>query len=284
MRLKRLELVVKSFASRVSGIPPRDYGNIVGPNGSGKSNISDATLGAGIKVPVLYGEVKRSDVIPAAWQEALGMAEAQLTPDNSEGSAPRLLEVTVTRRCTAQTEQFLINGRQCRLRDIQDLFTDTGLGKEGYALIGQGQIDAVLSVRSHDRRVVLEETAGIVKYRLRKEEALQKIEQTNQDLVRVTDILRELDQRLGPLHREAEKARRYQILGEKLLLAEQDYYGLELQRLERECAALGEERQSLLETAATVKAKQLRLEKPSPARPGPCVPYSRSGGGASPPI
>ncbi|NLM54366.1 MAG: chromosome segregation protein SMC, partial [Firmicutes bacterium] len=267
MRLKRLELVgFKSFASRVCLEFGRGITAIVGPNGSGKSNISDAirwVLGEQ-SARSLRGS-KMEDVIFSGsdGKKPLGMAEVQLTLDNSEGFLPLdFSEVTVTRRVyrSGQSE-FLINGRQCRLRDIQDLFTDTGLGKEGYALIGQGQIDAVLSVRSHDRRVVLEETAGIVKYRLRKEEALQKIEQTNQDLVRVTDILRELDQRLGPLHREAEKARRYQILGEKLLLAEQDYYGLELQRLERECAALGEERQSLLETAATVKAKQLRLEE-----------------------
>ena len=167
------------------------------------------------------------------------MAEVQLTLDNSEGFLPiDFSEVTVTRRVYRSGEsEFLINGKQCRLRDIQDLFTDTGLGREGYAIIGQGQIDAVLSVRSQDRRVVLEETAGIIKYRLRKEAALQKIEQTNQDLVRVADILGELDQRLGPLQKEAEKTRRYQALGERLLLLEQDYYGLELQRLARSRAS-----------------------------------------------
>ena len=266
MRLKRLELVgFKSFASRVCLEFGRGITAIVGPNGSGKSNISDAirwVLGEQ-SARSLRGS-KMEDVIFSGsdGKKPLGMAEVQLTLDNSEGFLPLDFSSDgYPKGVPLRTSEFLINGRQCRLRDIQDLFTDTGLGKEGYALIGQGQIDAVLSVRSHDRRVVLEETAGIVKYRLRKEEALQKIEQTNQDLVRVTDILRELDQRLGPLHREAEKARRYQILGEKLLLAEQDYYGLELQRLERECAALGEERQSLLETAATVKAKQLRLEE-----------------------
>lgn len=267
MRLKRLELVgFKSFANRVCLEFGRGITAIVGPNGSGKSNISDAVrwvLGEQ-SARSLRGN-KMEDVIFSGsdGKKPLGMAEVQLTLDNSDGFLPiDFSEVTVTRRVYRSGEsEFLINGKQCRLRDIQDLFTDTGLGREGYAIIGQGQIDAVLSVRSQDRRVVLEETAGIVKYRLRKEEALQKIEQTNQDLVRVTDILRELEQRLGPLQKEAEKARRYQILGEKLLLAEQDYFALELQRLAGEQSQLEAERRALLETAEKIQAQQGKLEE-----------------------
>ena len=159
MRLKRLEMVgFKSFANRVclefgSGITA-----IVGPNGSGKSNISDAVrwvLGEQ-SARQLRGS-KMEDVIFSGsdGKKPLGMAEVQLTLDNSEGYLPiEFAEVTVTRRVYRSGEsQFLINGRQCRLKDIHDLFTDTGLGREGYAIIGQGQIDAVLSVRSQDRRV-----------------------------------------------------------------------------------------------------------------------------------
>lgn len=267
MRLKRLELVgFKSFGNRVclefgSGITA-----IVGPNGSGKSNISDAVrwvLGEQ-SARSLRGS-KMEDVIfsGSAGKKPLGMAEVQLTLDNSEGFLPiDFSEVTVTRRVYRSGEsQFLINGKQCRLRDIHDLFTDTGLGREGYAIIGQGQIDAVLSVRSQDRRVLLEETAGIIKYRQRKEEALQKVEQTNQDLVRVTDILHELDQRLGPLQVEAEKARRYQDLAEKLLVNEQDYYALELQSLAQERDRLESEQKELIETAEKIGSQLHDLEQ-----------------------
>lgn len=267
MRLKRLELVgFKSFANRVSLEFGRGITAIVGPNGSGKSNISDAVrwvLGEQ-SARTLRGS-KMEDVIFSGsdGKKPLGMAEVQLTLDNSDGFLPvDFSEVTVTRRVYRSGEsEFLINGKPCRLRDIQDLFTDTGLGKEGFAIIGQGQIDAVLSVRSQDRRVVLEETAGIVKYRLRKEEALQKIEQTNQDLIRVTDILRELDQRLGPLAKEAEKARRYHLLGEQLLAVEQDYYALELQRLDGERSRLEEERRLLVEATEKSAEEQARLER-----------------------
>lgn len=267
MRLKRLEMVgFKSFANRVclefgSGITA-----IVGPNGSGKSNISDAVrwvLGEQ-SARQLRGS-KMEDVIFSGsdGKKPLGMAEVQLTLDNSEGYLPiEFAEVTVTRRVYRSGEsQFLINGRQCRLKDIHDLFTDTGLGREGYAIIGQGQIDAVLSVRSQDRRVLLEETAGIIKYRQRKEEALQKIEQTNQDLVRVTDILNELDKRLDPLQKEAEKARRYHELAHELLVVEQDFYALQLQEIDAERTSLDVEYRDVTETTEKITAELTDLEQ-----------------------
>lgn len=267
MRLKRLEMVgFKSFANRVclefgSGITA-----IVGPNGSGKSNISDAVrwvLGEQ-SARQLRGS-KMEDVIFSGsdGKKPLGMAEVQLTLDNSEGYLPiEFAEVTVTRRVYRSGEsQFMINGRQCRLKDIQDLFTDTGLGREGYAIIGQGQIDAVLSVRSQDRRVLLEETAGIIKYRQRKEEALKKIEQTNQDLVRVTDILNELDQRLGPLQKEAEKARRYQELAGELLSVEQDFYALQLQEIDTERTSLAAEYRDVSQMAEKIGIELAELEQ-----------------------
>lgn len=203
MRLKRLELVgFKSFANRVA----LDFGDgitaIVGPNGSGKSNISDAirwVLGEQ-SIKSIRGS-KLEDVIFAGsdGKKPLGMAEVQLTLDNSDGFLPiEFSEVTITRRVYRSGEsEFLINRQPCRLRDIQDLFTDTGLGREGYAIIGQGQVDAILSVNPLDRRFVLEETAGIIKYRHRKEQAQKKLAQTEYDLVRVSDILSELKDQLA---------------------------------------------------------------------------------------
>ncbi len=239
MRLKRLELQgFKSFADRVC----LEFGDgitaIVGPNGSGKSNISDAVrwvLGEQ-SARSLRGH-KMEDVIFAGsdGKRPLGMAEVQLTLDNTQGFLPLdYSEVMITRRVYRSGDsEFLINKQPCRLKDIQELFTDTGLGREGYAIIGQGQIDAVLSVRSQDRRVLLEETAGIIKYRSRKEEALAKMEETSLDLMRVTDILHELEGQLEPLQSQAEKARAYHSLADKLLEVELDYYALALRDIEQ---------------------------------------------------
>lgn len=232
MRLKRLEIQgFKSFARPVCLEFGAGITAIVGPNGSGKSNISDAlrwVMGEQ-SAKSLRGQ-KMEDIIFAGSEgkKPLGMAEVQLTLDNSEGFFPLdYSEVTVTRRVYRSGEsEFFINKQSCRLRDIHDLFTDTGLGREGYAIIGQGQIDAVLSVRSEDRRILLEETAGIVKYRQRKEQALRKLEDTSVDLLRVTDILHELENQLGPLGEQAQQARLYLDLAERLQTAELDYYSL----------------------------------------------------------
>lgn len=232
MRLKRLEIQgFKSFARPVCLEFGQGITAIVGPNGSGKSNISDAlrwVLGEQ-SARSLRGQ-KMEDVIFAGsdGKRPLGMAEVQLTLDNSAGFLPLdYAEVTVTRRVYRSGDsEFFINKQNCRLRDIHDLFTDTGLGREGYSIIGQGQIDAVLSVRSEDRRILLEETAGIVKYRQRKEQALSKLEETSMDLLRVTDILHELENQLGPLGEQATQARLYLELADGLLGVELDYYHL----------------------------------------------------------
>ena len=237
MRLKRLELVgFKSFANRVA----LDFGDgitaIVGPNGSGKSNISDAirwVLGEQ-SIKSIRGS-KLEDVIFAGsdGKKPLGMAEVQLTLDNSDGFLPiEFSEVTITRRVYRSGEsEFLINRQPCRLRDIQDLFTDTGLGREGYAIIGQGQVDAILSVNPLDRRFVLEETAGIIKYRHRKEQAQKKLAQTEYDLVRVSDILSELKDQLASLEIQAKKAREYQNLSGQLEQVILDRIALKLRDL-----------------------------------------------------
>lgn len=237
MRLKRLELVgFKSFANRIKFDFDQGITAIVGPNGSGKSNISDSVrwvLGEQ-SMKSLRG-AKLEDVIFAGTdgKRALGMAEVQLTLDNTDGFLPiDYNEVTITRRVYRSGESdFLINKNACRLKDIQDLLTDTGLGREGYSIIGQGQVDAVLSANAEGRRILLEETAGIVKYRNRKEQALRKMEHTDADLVRVTDILNELNEQLVPLETEAKKARQYQIFATELETVELDLYALMLNEL-----------------------------------------------------
>ncbi len=232
MRLKRLELQgFKSFANSVS----LEFGSgvtaIVGPNGSGKSNIADAmrwVLGEQ-SAKSLRGQ-RMEDIIFAGsdGRKPLGMAQVHLTLDNRSGHLPLdYSEITVSRRLYRSGEsEFLINKQNCRLKDIHELFTDTGLGREGCAIIGQGQVDTVLSARSEDRRVLLEETAGIVKYRRRKEEALKKLEDTNVDVLRVTDIYGELLAQLGPLQKEAEKARLYLNLTADLRRVELDCHSL----------------------------------------------------------
>jgi len=238
MRLKQLELMgFKSFASKVKLEFESGITAIVGPNGSGKSNISDAirwVLGEH-SARSLRG-AKMEDIIFAGTdgKRPLGMAEVHLTLDNTDQFLPvEYNEVTIARRVYRSGEsQFLINRHPCRLKDIHDLFTDTGLGREGYAIIGQGQIDAVLSARSYDRRILLEETAGIIKYRTKKEEALRKMEKVDQDASRVQDILSEIEGRIGPLRQEAEKARTYQQLASQLLTAELDHFSIRLNTLE----------------------------------------------------
>jgi len=237
MRLKRLELVgFKSFANRVALEFGAGITAIVGPNGAGKSNISDAVrwvLGEQ-SIKSIRG-AKLEDVIFAgsSGKKPLGMAEVQLTLDNSDGFLPiDFSEVTITRRVYRSGEsEFMINRQPCRLRDIQDLFTDTGLGREGYAIIGQGQVDAILSVNPLDRRFVLEETAGIIKYRQRKEQAQKKLAQTEYDLVRVSDILAELNEQLAPLEVQAKKAREYQQLSAQLDKVVLDKVALKLRDL-----------------------------------------------------
>ncbi len=253
MHLKRLELQgFKSFARPVKLEFGQGITAIVGPNGSGKSNISDAVrwvLGEQ-SAKSLRGQ-KMEDIIFAGsdGKRPLGMAEVQLTLDNTLGFLPvDYSEVTVTRRVYRSGDsEFFINKQSCRLRDIQDLFTDTGLGREGYAIIGQGEIDAVLSVRSEDRRVLLEETAGIVKYRQRKEHALKKLEETGIDLLRVTDILGELENQLEPLKEQAEKARQYLELAELLEAAELDHAYIKWKNIEERWTK-GEEVEAKLRT------------------------------------
>ena len=266
MRLKRLELQgFKSFGQPVNLEFGPGITAIVGPNGSGKSNISDAlrwVLGEQ-SVRSLRGS-RLEDIIFAGsdGKKPLGMAEVRLTLDNSDGYLPlEYSEVTITRRVYRSGEsEFFINKQSCRLKDIQELFTDTGLGRESYAVVGQGQIDQVLSVRSEDRRILLEETAGIVKYRQRKEEALHKLEETNVDLLRVTDVLHELESQLGPLEEQAKLARRYLSLSEQLREAELDYFHLNWQALAKRLAKVEEDYRRLQQEFEQGRLDLERLE------------------------
>lgn len=222
MYLKRLELQgFKSFADKTILEFMPGITTVIGPNGSGKSNISDAirwVLGEQ-SIKSLRG-AKSEDIIFAGTQnrKSLGFAEASLVFDNNDGKLPiEYSEVTVTRRIyrTGETGYF-INKTPCRLKDILELFMDTGIGKDGYSIIGQGKIDEILSNKSEDRRHIFEEAAGIVKYRSRKEDSEKKLERAKLNLLRINDILSEIENNIEPLKIQSEKAKKFLSLREEL--------------------------------------------------------------------
>ena len=214
MYLKKLELHgFKSFADKTTLEFMPGITTVIGPNGSGKSNISDSirwVLGEQ-SMKSLRGS-KSEDIIFAGTQsrKSLGFAEASIVIDNSDGKLPiDYNEVTITRRLYRTGESgYFINKAPCRLKDVQELFMDTGIGKDGYSIIGQGRIDEILSNKSEDRRHIFEEAAGIVKYRVRKVESEKKLEQTKLNLLRITDILAEIEGTIEPLRIQSEKAKK----------------------------------------------------------------------------
>lgn len=222
MYLKRLELQgFKSFADKTVLEFKPGITSVIGPNGSGKSNISDSirwVLGEQ-SMKSLRG-AKSEDIIFAGTQnrKSLGFAEASIVIDNSDSSLPiEYSEVTVTRKIYRSGETgYFINKVPCRLKDILELFMDTGIGKDGYSIIGQGKIDEILSNKSEDRRHIFEEAAGIVKYRTRKNESEKKLEQTKLNLLRINDILTEIEATLEPLRLQSEKAKQFLDLREEL--------------------------------------------------------------------
>nr|MBQ8251975.1 chromosome segregation protein SMC [Lachnospiraceae bacterium] len=215
MYLKSIEVHgFKSFANKIIFDFHNGITGIVGPNGSGKSNVADAVrwvLGEQ-SVKQLRGS-SMQDVIFSGTQsrKPLGYAYVAITLDNADHSlAIDYPEVTIARRLYRSGEsEYLINGTVCRLRDVHELFYDTGIGKEGYSIIGQGQIDKILSGKPEDRRELFDEAAGIVKFKRRKNEAQKKLDNEKQNLLRVTDILAELEKQVGPLEKQAEKAKVY---------------------------------------------------------------------------
>ena len=222
MYLKALEIQgFKSFPDKTVLTFGEDITAIVGPNGSGKSNLSDAirwvmgeqstrALRGGKMEDVIFGGTEK--------RRQVGFAEVSLVLDNQDHalSLPED-EVMVTRRYYRSGEsEYYINRRTVRLRDVNELFMDTGLGREGYSIIGQGKIDEILSVKSADRREIFEEAAGISRFRHRKEEAERRLERTEENLVRIRDKIDELELQVGPLRQQAEKARRFLLLRDEM--------------------------------------------------------------------
>ena len=222
MRLTRLEIYgFKSFAKRTEIVFPQNVTGIVGPNGSGKSNIGDAVrwvLGEQ-SAKMLRGN-SMADVIfnGTEKRKPLNYCEVTLVFDNTDHQLKAPFdEVSITRRVYRSGDsEYLMNGSACRLKDIVDLFRDTGVGKEGYSIIGQGRIDDILSQRSEDRRAVFEEAAGISRFRSRKEEAEGRLKRADENLVRVIDVLEELESHLTPLKKQADMAREYLALTDTL--------------------------------------------------------------------
>ena len=224
---------------------------VVGPNGSGKSNVVDAIAWVlGAQAPSSVRSQKMDDVIFAgtARRPALGRAEVSLTIDNSNGLLPiELTEITVTRTLWRSGDsEYAINGVPCRLLDVQELLSDSGVGRQQHVIVSQGQIDGVLNARPEDRRAVIEEAAGVLKYRKRKERAERRLDATEASLLRVQDLLREVRRQLRPLERQAEAARRHgEVVGE-LTALRIHLAGRDIASLQRRLEGLGAEGRELL--------------------------------------
>ncbi|MBV9851863.1 MAG: chromosome segregation protein SMC [Armatimonadetes bacterium] len=270
MRLKKLQLQgFKTFAERTEIAFSEGVTAVVGPNGSGKSNLGDAVLWVlGEQKASAMRGTKAQDVIFAGSdrRKPMGMAEVSLTVDNADGTLPvEFAEVTVTRRAYRTGEgEYFINKVPCRLKDIYELFLDTGVGRESYALVNQSEIDAVLSVNPEDRRGLFEEAAGIKKYRVKKREALRKLEATETNLQRVRDILAELAGRLEPLRAQAERARRFIEIRDRLRAIESDLLIVDLRFADYELTAARqareEEEAAVAKHAARIAAAEARAQ------------------------
>ncbi len=244
MYLKSIEIQgFKSFANKILFKFHNGITGIVGPNGSGKSNVADA-------VRWVLGEQRIKQLRGASMQDVifsgtemrkpLGYAYVAITLDNSDRQlAIDFEEVTVARRIYRSGEsEYLLNGALCRLKDVNELFYDTGIGKEGYSIIGQGQIDKILSGRPEERRELFDEAAGIVKFKKRKVAAQKKLEDEKQNLIRVNDILAELEKQIGPLEKQSETARVYLRKKEELKDLDVNVFLLENGRLTEELSAI----------------------------------------------
>lgn len=248
MYLKRLNIQgFKSFAEKTKIEFKKGVTGIVGPNGSGKSNVADAirwVLGEQ-SIRNLRGN-KMEDVIFSGTdkRKPLGYAEVTIVFDNKDETIPiEYSEVSVTRRMFRSGEsEYYINKNACRLKDIKELFMDTGVGKDGYSIIGQGRVDEILSTKSEDRRHIFEEAAGIVKYKTRKEESEKKLQKTEENLVRINDIVFELERQVNPLENQAIKAKSYLRIAQRLKKLEVNFYIREIDRLKEELISIEKER------------------------------------------
>ncbi len=264
MYLKSIEVQgFKSFANKIKFDFHNGITGIVGPNGSGKSNVADAVrwvLGEQ-RVKQLRGGTMQ-DVIFSGTENRrpLSYASVAITLDNSDHKLPvEFEEVTVTRKLYRSGEsEYLINGAACRLKDINEMFYDTGIGKEGYSIIGQGQIDKILSGKPEERRELFDEAAGIVKFKRRKNLSVKKLEEERMNLTRVNDILKELEKQLGPLEKQSETAREYLKKKEELKTFDINMFLLEEERLRERIREVGEKYDN---AAAEMEESNQRHEK-----------------------
>ena len=268
MRLKKLELYgFKSFAQRTEIVFGEGITGIVGPNGSGKSNIGDAVRWVlGEQSAKTLRGASMSDVIFNGTQKRkpLSYCEVSLVFENDDRSLNMdFAEVMVTRRVYRNGEsEYYLNRAACRLKDIIDLFRDTGIGKEGYSIIGQGRIDEILSRRGEDRRQIFEEAAGIVKFKARKEEADKKLQRTLENAERVDDILEELNRQLKPLEEQAKAAREYLELSAELKILDLNLFLVRSDRAKERLAELDGELMNLRTVLSdTEEALALKTEK-----------------------
>ena len=246
MFLKSIEVQgFKSFANKMVFEFHKGITGIVGPNGSGKSNVADAVrwvLGEQ-SAKQLRGS-KMEDVIFSGTEsrKPLGFAYVAITLDNSDHQlAVEYDTVTVSRRVYRSGEsEYKINGHSCRLKDVQELFFDTGIGKEGYSIIGQGQIDKILSGKPEERRELFDEAAGIVKYKRRKALTEKNLAEEQQNLSRVRDILYELEKQVGPLEKQSETARIYLRHRDTLKQYDANMYLMSFYQLKQDSAAIDE--------------------------------------------
>ncbi|MDD7178067.1 MAG: chromosome segregation protein SMC [Lachnospiraceae bacterium] len=266
MYLKSIEIHgFKSFANKLVFDFHNGITGIVGPNGSGKSNVADA-------VRWVLGEQSAKQLRGASMQDVifagtenrkpLSYAYVAITLDNSDHQLPvDYNEVTIARRVYRSGEsEYLLNGSPCRLKDVNELFYDTGIGKEGYSIIGQGQIDKILSGRPEERRELFDEAAGIVKFKRRKATTQKKLESERENLVRINDILAELERQVGPLERQAEKARVYLKKKEELKAYDISSFLMEMDQMEQQAKALEEKYRIASEQLADTKGKKAKNE------------------------
>ena len=263
----------KSFPDKVQIEFKDGITGIVGPNGSGKSNVSDAirwVLGEQ-SVKTLRGNTMEDIIFTGTdKRRPLGFAEVTLILDNKDGGLLiEYSEVSITRRMFRNGEsEYYINKNSCRLKDIKELLMDTGIGKDGYSIIGQGRVDEILSAKSEDRRVIFEEAAGIVKYKNRKEESEVKLKKTEENLVRINDIISELEKQAIPLKEQSISAKEYLKLSNSLKELEVNYYIDEIDKLKYEIEEVNKiklENQKELEfntnEKENIKSQSLQLDK-----------------------
>ena len=267
MYLKSIEIQgFKSFANKLLFEFHNGITGIVGPNGSGKSNVADA-------VRWVLGEQRIKQLRGASMQDVIfagtemrkpqGFAYVAITLDNSDHQlAIDYDEVTVSRRLYRSGEsEYMINGSACRLKDINELFYDTGIGKEGYSIIGQGQIDKILSGKPEERRELFDEAAGIVKFKRRKNIAQKKLEDEQANLIRVSDILSELEKQVGPLERQSKAAREYLQLKEELKLCDANLFLMDTDIISRQLEEASKRRSLLAGDMEDTRKESGRLKE-----------------------